>query len=284
MRADVKNDDIIKAVVKTITDTFDKSRWLEFGMEIGALSPIRSRHRLLQGAEWRNDDYPGIVIDIVPSLLKLRTDANRIEFPDAPRAYKSFPNLALIERFLRLRAWLEENDPPLCRALYAGTDEVVIDDLQASARRLGVEDVDIHAARIRHGMHEDPVQAVGSAKELLETVFKAVLRLHGNGRETEVKLPQLAHRVNVRLGLDAGGVRGDEPGADQRRRLLGALTNVVSLSGELRNRGFGTGHGGSQRKSLDAATTRLAVSSAAALATFYIEAWEAVSGAAEGDD
>ncbi len=49
-----------------------------------------------------------------------------------------------------------------------------------------LDDVDEHAARIRRGLVDDPAQAIGSSKELLETVLKAVLGLHGNGPETRL--------------------------------------------------------------------------------------------------
>lgn len=147
-----------------------------------------------------------------------------------------------------------------------------MDELQAAAAELGLADIDEHAARIRRGLHEDPAQAIGSAKELLETVLKAVLGLHGTGPETKVDVPKLLKEASVKLGLDPKGLRGDEPGAEQRRKTLGALGQLVTGIAELRNAGFGTGHGVSQRPELDVATARLAVAAAVAAATFYIEA------------
>lgn len=147
-----------------------------------------------------------------------------------------------------------------------------MDELQAAAASLKIQDVDEHAARIRRGLQDDPAQAIGSSKELLETVLKAVLGLHGNGPETKVEIPKLLKDANVLLGLDAAGHRGNEPGADHRRRLFQSLASIVTATAELRNAGYGTGHGGSHRPALDVATARLVVSSAVAAATFYIEA------------
>jgi hypothetical protein len=135
-----------------------------------------------------------------------------------------------------------------------------------------VPDVDEHVVRIRKSLHEDPAQAIGSSKELLETVLKAVLGLHGTGPETKLGIPELVKKANIALGLDAAGVRGDDPGATQRRKLFGSLSQIVNSAAELRNAGFGTGHGVSQRPALDVATARLVVSAAVAVATFYIEA------------
>lgn len=149
----------------------------------------------------------------------------------------------------------------------------MLDELQVVTKELGLEDVDEHAARIRRGLHDDPAQAIGSSKELLETVLKAVLGLHGNGPETKVEIPKLVKMAGEQLGLDAAGHRGRDPGAEQRRRLFGSLATIVNSVAELRNAGFGTGHGGTQRPTLDVATARLVVSSAVAVATFYMEAY-----------
>jgi hypothetical protein len=121
-------------------------------------------------------------------------------------------------------------------------------------------------------MRDDPPLAIGSSKELLETVFKAILGLQGSGKETRLDLPDLAKRVNVALGLDDQGTRGDEPGAKQRRGVLKGLNSIVNGISEIRNEGFGTGHGVYGRPELDIATARLMVTAASAAATFYIEA------------
>ena len=125
-------------------------------------------------------------------------------------------------------------------------------------------------------MRDDPPLAIGAAKELLETVFKAILGLHGTGKETKLDLPDLAKKVNVALGLDDQGTRGDEPSAKQRRGVLKGLNSIVNGIGEIRNEGFGTGHGVYGRPEFDIATARLVVTAGAAAATFYIEAHAAI--------
>ncbi len=88
----------------------------------------------------------------------------------------------------------------------------------------------------------------------------------------------LLRRASEQLGLHPGGHRGAEPGAEQRRKLLGALGTIVNSAAELRNAGFGTGHGVSQRRALDVATARLVAASTVAAATFYLEAYAADQG------
>jgi hypothetical protein len=271
MRADADENKIIRAVVKVIEATFDRTRWLELALATDNLDRVKKHPRLLRSLSWGDDDYLGFVIDMVPIVLgRAQPHPLTLGGPSYKRS-QGFPNLRVVEEVLNLQAWLKEHDPDLYRDLYAGEDEAVLDELQTAAD-LGVPDVDEHAVRIRRSLHEDPAQAIGSSKELLETVLKAVLGLHGAGPETKIDMPQLVKEANVALGLDAAGVRGEDPGATHRRKFLGSLSHIVNSATELRNAGFGTGHGVSQRPTLDVATARLVVSAAVAAATFYIEA------------
>lgn len=272
MRADADENKIIRAVVKAIEATFDRSRWLELALATDNLDRVKNHPRLLRSLDWGDPDYSACVIEMVPSILG-RTKPRASIFDDLPLPPdQPFPNLSVVEEFLSLPTWLKEHEPELYRDLYAGEDEAVLDELQSAAAELGIPDVDEHAVRIRRGLHEDPAQAIGSSKELLETVLKAVLGLHGAGPETKLDIPRLVKDANVALGLDAAGVRNKDPGAKQRRQLLGSLSHIVNSAAELRNAGLGTGHGLSQRPALDVATARLVVSAAVAAATFYIEA------------
>jgi hypothetical protein len=70
-----------------------------------------------------------------------------------------------VENLVGLQPWLAEHDSALHDELYGGEDPAALDDLQAAARHLGLSDVDVHAARIRRSLHDDPAQAVGSSKE-----------------------------------------------------------------------------------------------------------------------
>jgi hypothetical protein len=268
MRDDVNPDKVILAVSKAIEAKFDQGDWIELGILTDTRNVIENHGRLLRSLRWGDDDYHGNIFDVVPEIL------GQCEKLDGT----IFENLRTVEDFIGLPGWLRERDPALHAELYGGQEahETAIDDLQAAAHKFGLRDVDEHAARIRLGLRDDPPLAIGAAKELLETVFKAILGLHGTGKETKLDLPDLAKRVNVALGLDDQGTRGDEPGAKQRRGVLKGLNSIVDGIRAIRNEGFGTGHGVYGRPELDIATARLVVTAAAAAATFYIEAHDAV--------
>ncbi|MDJ0383228.1 abortive infection family protein [Streptomyces sp. G-G2] len=276
MRSDVKPEKVVLAVAKAAEACFTRGDWLEFGYETGFADEVRNHPRLLRSLDWSDDDYSGHVLDMMEGILRPPGRKTRRGPYAITDTGISADNFAVAEKMLDLPKWLAKNEPRLHSEIYDGQElDAGVDELQAAASSLGLQDVDVHAARIRKGLRDDPAQAIGSSKELLETVLKAVLGLHGNGPETKKDVVQLTKEVGVRLGLDPGGVRGSESGAEQRRRMLGSLAQLVFNTAELRNAGYGTGHGLSRGPSLDIATARLAVSAAVAAATFYIEAYAA---------
>lgn len=277
VRADAKASQALLATAKAVEATFAKGDWLALGLITDTLESIEGHRRLLRSLDWGDDDYAGNVLEVLPIVLGAKRGTQL-----GGLARDRFPNLRAVEEHLGLQSWLENNEPSLYAALYTGEDVVELDELDEAAARLGIPDIDMHAVRIRRGLRDDPAQAIGSAKELLETTLKAILDLHGAGPETKLDVPQLVKRANIKLGLDAAGVDGSEPGAAHRRKVLGGLAQVVNGTAELRNAGFGTGHGLSRGPSIDLATARMIVSSAVAVATFYAETYAAHVAEARG--
>ncbi len=92
-------------------------------------------------------------------------------------AAERLPNLRADEDRVGLQQWLAANEPVLYEALNGGEDTVVLDDLQEASERLGVPDIAMHAARIRRSVHEDPAQAIGSAKgQIAQLLARSVAR------------------------------------------------------------------------------------------------------------
>jgi hypothetical protein len=267
VRADAKATQTLLAFAKVIEATFSSGDWLALGLVTDTDDVIRGHRRLLRSLDWGDDDYSGNILEVLPAVLGAPR-GTRVQ----GRAIDRFPNLSVVEEQVALQAWLAANDPSAHEVLYSGESTAVLDELDEAVERLGIPDITMHAVRMRRGLHEDPAQAIGSAKEMLETTLKAVLGLHGTGPETKLEIPKLIKRANVKLALDAAAVTEIEPGAQQRRRVLGSLAQIVASTAELRNQGLGTGHGVSQGPVLDVATARLVVSAAVAVATFYAEA------------
>jgi hypothetical protein len=261
MRADANRSKVILALKRAIEATFDEGKWLELGYLVGKEDLISRHPRLLRSLDWGDRDYSGHVLSIIPSLLGTTG-------PTGPRD----ENLKTIEEFVGLEAWLREHDPELFAELYGG-DLLPLAEVEEAGGTLDIADLNRHAARIRNGIRSDPAQAIGSAKELLETVMKCVL----GDPESVDEIPALLKRACQKLSLDVAGVDAAVPGADVVRRILGNLGQVVTGVAQVRN-GYGTGHGRVNARELEIAQARLVVNGAVAIATFLLEVWQAQRG------
>lgn len=148
----------------------------------------------------------------------------------------------------------------LAVAPFAAVEE---DDL----RKIGDQAVRLHALAI-----DRPADAIGGAKELVESVCKTVLRLSGAtvpGRGADfMEVVKAAMKV---LDLVPADVDEAKKGADIVRKSLQQLGALVASLGELRNL-YGSGHGRDGKwKGLGPRHARLAVGSAITVAEFIAE-------------
>jgi AbiJ N-terminal domain 5/Abortive infection C-terminus len=253
MKSGFDRDKAILAIQRTLKATFDDSRWQELGYLIGKHDVITGHDRLLRSLHWGDDDYGSCIFAVLPELLG-----------------HDSRNLRTIEEFAGVRNWLKKNDTKLYTELYDDETPVSIVSLEHVESVADIHDVlelNKHAARIRRGITDDPAQAIGSAKELLETVLKTVIGDHEQKSRDDV--PELLKKAQVRLDLDPKSIIG----ADTLRRTLSNLGQVVHGVAELRSL-YGTGHGRSKSHELEAAHARLVVNAAITVATFLLEVWQ----------
>ena len=256
---------VILAVVRAIEQSkLDRGGWKELGLLTGTDRLIEGHPRLLSSLRYNDDDYHEQVIDLVPKVLGRKRD----EWGET-----SFRNFSMVEEFLDLPNWLYANDRELYEELY-GNESMSdaldwLDEATGPSELLAISE---YASRIRRCFPDDLPAAIGAAKELLEAVFKQILAAEGISVPKNERLPTTAARVHRVLGIDDGRPpSADELGSHQRKDILKALNLVIQAKVELRNLGFGTGHGQHDRPKLDIATARLAVTSAIGAATFYLE-------------
>ena len=120
-----------------------------------------------------------------------------------------------------------------------------------------------HLSRLGRTAQSDPPLAIGTAKELIESTAKTVLLETGVEIDDKADLPALINRAQKALGLHPSSVGPGPDGTDAVKRILGGLTSIAIGLGELRNRGYGTGHGpGGERVGLVPRHARLAVNAA----------------------
>ena len=124
--------------------------------------------------------------------------------------------------------------------------------------------------RLAKSVEEDPPLAVGTAKELIETIGKTILEDRQKPYDNQ-DLHALVRSVSQELALVPRDVPNTTKGADTIKRVLGNLSQVSQGLAELRNL-YGTGHGRSARTGgIRARHARLAVGAATTLALFL---WE----------
>lgn len=117
----------------------------------------------------------------------------------------------------------------------------------------------------------DPRLVIGTAKELVETTCRTILREHSAEADRAADVMELLKATLDRLELVAGDVPEAKKGADTIRITLRTLTTTVKSIAELRN-AYGSGHGPDGRaKGLGSRHARLSLNAAAAVATFLFE-------------
>lgn len=128
--------------------------------------------------------------------------------------------------------------------------------------------------RLEHSVDRDPALAIGTAKELVETCCKSILRKRNVGFSKAEDLGDLTKKVTKELKLVPEGISDEVRGADNIRLILRNLTQLTHNLGQLRGL-YGTGHGrDGQHRGLQPRHARLAVASAIAFIDFVAETYK----------
>lgn len=128
--------------------------------------------------------------------------------------------------------------------------------------------------RIDSQVETDPRLAIGTSKELVETVCTMILNDVGKPPDKKWDLLELVKRTRDDLKLAPDDVPDSAKAADTIRKLLGNLGAITQSLAELRN-SYGTGHGRDGRvKGLSPRHARLAAGAACVLSKFLFETHE----------
>lgn len=214
---------------------------------------VYGHSRLLRSLSFGDSDYGSCVFDVVKSLVEADS-----------------ANLEVITNYIELSDWLKQNDSPLFEELYSHLTPL-LDQTEKTAITNSFQ-VNQHISRIRQAVETDPELAIGSTKEMLETVLKTVLEHFGETPANE-DLPELLKRAQKKLNLDPSEFDSDARGQQVIKRTLSNLGQIVSGINELRNM-YGTGHGKTRRTKIQHRHARLVVNTGASLAVFLIETFE----------
>lgn len=146
-----------------------------------------------------------------------------------------------------------------------------LDELEGTLHQLDAPELQRQIERMRLSVEDDPGLAIGTAKELLESVARTILAERGIDAAETWDVARLVNAARESLSLLPEDIDADRKGAAAIKRLLGQLGATVQSLAELRNL-YGTGHGKvGSRSSVHPRHARLAVGAAATLATFLLE-------------
>ena len=125
--------------------------------------------------------------------------------------------------------------------------------------------------RMESAIYEDPGLAIGTAKELLETICRTILEDRKIEVSKSIDLPKLVKLTAKALQLTPDAIPDKAKAISTIKRLLSNLVTITSGVAELRNT-YGTGHGKHARAmGLQPRHAKLAVGAASTLAVFLLE-------------
>ncbi len=164
---------------------------------------------------------------------------------------------------------------PIYGARSTTTGVAAVAQLRNTTGPVDAEYVARQITRMEAAVNREPDLAIGTAKELLETVAKTILDERNIAYDRKDDLPVLLRKARNALQLSSDDIDDAARGANIIRQLFGNLGSIVQSLAELRNH-YGTGHGRSATSGgLGARHARLAAGAAATLATFMLETHEA---------
>jgi hypothetical protein len=129
-----------------------------------------------------------------------------------------------------------------------------------------------HLERMSVNVERDPPAAVGSAKELVESVCKFILDDYNVAYEKADSLLDLYKKAAKTLKLNREAVPDSVKGSESAQRVLQNLATAVQSLAELRNE-LGLGHGKTKPSPAFARHARLAFNASRAVVEFLLETW-----------
>lgn len=130
---------------------------------------------------------------------------------------------------------IESRSNPLLAALARGFEDL------GAVRQLSSIDLTRHMDRIRNALPNDPYQAIGATKDMLEATMKTILDRRGDHESVKLGFSELTNRCLTELQLKGSSPPVNE-GEGHLRRIASSAQRMIETANELRNRA-GTGHG-----------------------------------------
>ncbi len=196
-----RRNKLILVLKDAIENSFSESDWKELGYKTNTNEWISRHPRLLRSLNWGDPDYGGHVLDALERILE--TDPANLEvLADTPC----------------IQNWIRNNEPSVY-AEFFGDLAPIASTIEDSIKVAEGFDVEAYIKRIKDALPNDSALAIGSTKELIESVLKTILGIHGANLSDE-DIPKLLKRAQAALGIDPKDVDASIPGSESLRRLL----------------------------------------------------------------
>lgn len=160
-----------------------------------------------------------------------------------------------------------------CKTIYSRLQggQVNFDHLKSSAINFDEKHLAEQVKRLESSIVNDPELAIGTAKELIETTCKTILRERGKAIDGTPDMAKLTKETLKELKLVPEGIDSETRGGDVTKRILHNMGAIGNGLAELRGM-YGTGHGkDSNAKGLGVRHAKLAAGASITLATFLFE-------------
>ncbi len=146
-----------------------------------------------------------------------------------------------------------------------------LSNVAAVAAELSAESLQALIGRITSSIDSDPALALGSSKEMIESVCKTILSERAPDVDSKLEFAPLVKATLKELRLLPDDISDKAKGGDAIKRLLSGMNGALGGLNELRNL-YGTGHGKDGRaKGITPRHARLAAGLAATMAVFLFE-------------
>ena len=203
------------------------------------------------------------VLTVYASVLSTLEDAAKNPFgfhENAPKIFES------------LKKWIERDGFKYeAGKLSSVGKHHALEHIADTVAKLDLPELHRQIERMQGAVEDDPGLAIGTAKELIESVCRTILEERSVHVKDDADIGDLIKEARKVLGLIPESVTTAAKGSETIRRLLGSLGTVAQGLAELRNL-YGTGHGKrGSAKGLSPRHARLAVGASATLCTFLFE-------------
>jgi hypothetical protein len=150
----------------------------------------------------------------------------------------------------------------------------LVRSVEGASKLIHTDHLADHVRRIEASIDTDPAQAIGSAKEMVESVAGNVLGYCKPDSGNFENLGQLVRAAFKCLNLSMDDIPDSAKGAEHLKRIFSGLNQIVEGTAELRNL-YGTGHGRARKGGLNSRHARLVVGASATLCRFLLETLDA---------